>query len=77
MFGSPLRQILVAQPGGPAFGRILFRLGTVILRSEDQCLAIDFHCAFRAVEFNRLAARIVQIAAQGHTEFREIVDSFD
>src|ERR1700733_5610141 len=54
MFCCPVRQIFLAQPFRPTFGRICFRLRTYVLRRESQGLPNDFHCAFGAVESNRL-----------------------
>src|SRR5580698_4633738 len=77
MFYYPLRQILLAQPLRPAFRRICFRLWGYILRRESESLPNDFHGAFGAVEPDRLAAGVVQIAAQHYTEFREVVKGFN
>src|SRR5579863_4513232 len=77
MFYCPLRQILLAQPLRPAFRRICFRLRGYILRREGEGLPNDFHGAFGAVEPDRLTTGVVQIAAQHHAEFREVIKGLD
>src|SRR5579862_8826912 len=72
MFRRPLREIFLAQAFRPTFSRIGFWLGRYVLRNEGQGLPDDLHGAFGPVEFDRLTAGVIEIAAQHHAEFREV-----
>src|SRR5271165_332453 len=73
----PLREILLAQLGGPPHNRVVFGFRSRVLRTEGEGRALDDQRSLGAVEADELAAVVIQVAAHRNAEVGIVVHGLD